>query len=210
MAFQQVPDTMIVQYVFDVAGSEAINDLYIFDTGGSITQADVDAVAAAAETGWTDHIKSRTPTDARLNHIFVQSLDEENGVSAFLLVDEAGTNVNAFNPMNVAALTKFRGAGGGLPTHGWVFFPFVRETDSNLSGQLDSGAVGDFNSMWSGVLADLTGVTDMSHVIVSRYNKALVPTPPHKRTVAVTNFVNAIQTRQLVGSQRDRRAGIGS
>jgi len=206
VAFQRVPDTISITYKTKYT---SLTQLYFmtmyFAQLGGWNDADIDTALAAAVTAWNTNLDAQTPTSAELSTVQAVNLDSEFGYSPVTTVANVGAMAGTTLPPNCAAYIKFTCASSGAPREGGVFFPYILESECDSAGNLSGSALtldDDFSAIATAIEASVTNVT---HVVPSRFSKTAVPTPPHKRTVAVVNNVASYSIRPVIASQRDRR-----
>jgi hypothetical protein len=233
MAFQPVPNTASVTLFFEgtgggiLSGCEAQSAFYVNRDAGVWNAAAVQELADYTFEWWDAGknagaaLKASVANDWVLRRIIAKDLEAENGTSYVLTANAVGTRNGDAVPPNCPMWIKFVGESGSLPKDGGVFLPVGIETD--LDGTFFTGAfataVQQLVTDWRTDLNDpgAGGVVDWAHVIVSRSQStnddvkdaraalraAIAAT---RRATAVVNNVTSIAARELLGSQRDRRA----
>lgn len=228
-----MPDTASVTLNFVgtgggiLSGCEAQTAFYVRDTVTGWPAGSLQDLADYTFEWWDagknagSALKASVANDWVLSTIVAKDLEVVNGTTATVTANAVGTRNGDAVPPNCPMWVKFIGSAGNLPKDGGVFLPVGIETD--LDGTFFAGAfktsVQQLVTDWRVDLNDPTagGQADWAHVIVSRsmstnddvkdaraaLRAAIAAT---RRATAVTNTVTSVAARELIGSQRDRRA----
>lgn len=235
MAFQPVPDTASLTWFFEgvsggtLTGCEAQMQVYVRDEAAPDPWlAPQLALLAAYGRDWYDLGKNagtafKTSVSAQwvLRRVVARDLQVAGGAASILQPNLVGTKAGDPVPPSVPMWCKFTCASGAPPKDGGTFLPVGTETD--LDGTFFSGTfVGVVQQQIEDFRADLNdplsgGFVSWAHVVPSKYastndnvknarealRQAIAAT---RRATALTNTVEVVECRELVGSQRDRRA----
>jgi hypothetical protein len=208
MTFQEVPNTCECRLFSRYTGEERFyENVFYMHKAGAWTDANVTTLAARVLSAVDHTLTNIVPDSAQYFKGAARDLTDEFGFA-----DEDAYEVDGlvadqtWLPPNNAAFMRFIGTGGFAPREGGCFHPFVQEADVSDIGRLTGGAITAYADAWTDYLdAVAASVSGVSHVIVSRFNKHLYPTPPHLRPVGIVNERASINTRPVISSQRDRR-----
>lgn len=210
MAFQAVPFTAEVRYSF----AQDLNDrlmqcilYYRRNAGWDVTS--LTALMTQSVNSFGAVMTDQYPESCRLSGLEVRDLSTEFGLQldASALLPVVGANTGEFASPNNAALVRFI-ANAPPPRRGGIYWPFVPEASITEIGELTSGYRAALESDVVSWVSGPESVSASDHVIVSRYNKASVPAPPHARPVGVVANVTTVSVVRRVASQRDRRATL--
>lgn len=204
MAFQPVPNTASFRliHVYDSVNA-LINTIHVRDTVNPWGATKLSNTATRIGDAWRDNMLPLLANTVVFDR--VDAADEGAEFGQRLSVEYNTTGSLAGNPLSpmVCQLVKLTGSPGSAPRQGRLF----------ISPATEDVATNDvFTAAYrTSVLAAMTAVdsaistlfVNEAWVIVSRFLNGA------KRATAVTNTIAARTARNIVASQRDRRAGVG-
>jgi hypothetical protein len=203
MAKQLVPDTAMFRLEHRGASNQDVfNLLYVRNIVSPWTASNLGAMAATIGNAWRDEVMPLLSSSLTFDKVYYEDLGADPGLSGETEYDEAGGDVaQPISVMN-AALAIFSCEPGALPKKGHLFISGLT-TASSSGSSLDSTFRTDLATALEVVNDQIAGGAN-AQVRVSRFlNNA-------KRAEGVTNQINTIGVRLIMGAQRDRRAGEGS
>lgn len=233
MAFQPVPGTAQIAFKFSgtpsgaLEGAKAQFNLYVESQGVPWAQPTLDLLADFAEDWYTAGKGTPAVSLASLISgawtcvdLSAKDLSVANGIVANKGNIGPGTRSLDPVPPSAPAWSKFIGATGALPADGGCFLPAGCEPDLvgddwvvtfrndvntcliQFMQEIDVVASGG-NAVWRLVIVSRSLTTDDSvRQARAQLREAIAAT---RRATALVNPVVSIQTRLLIGSQRDRR-----
>lgn len=208
LAFQPVPDT--ASFLVKMSDNNLVeyrNKFYVRNTLLGWNAARLSAVATTIGNGWRDQIMPKLAIAAEFSGVDARDEGAEFGAQTTVPYNVVGAQAGEQMTGAVCLLLRLGGTSGGAPRKGRMFIsPFV---EGQISGDTSAGTLAaDLLAGFDAINASIAGGGD-SWVIVSRFSKAAVPAPPHKRAVALSNSIATRGIRTLIAMQRDRRTGEG-
>lgn len=212
MPFQEVPLTAsfrVIGHAFTGA-VEIVNTFYVEKVTGTWDSSALTDIAEAIGNQWRDELVPLLATTYIFDRVDARDESEEFGNE--ITAEYNATGGGSAVPLSASAcmLCNMTGEAGAAPRRGRLFISPFGEGD--IAGDLwDATLAGNVQV----AIQDMPGVIATANpscrmVLVSRYSKSAVPTPPHKRTVAVVNQIASFEVPQKLAIQRDRRTGEGS
>lgn len=203
MAFQPVTDTVQLCWRFRLFGQQ-IQCCIGLVTPDPITETTLDNLTASAVNSYAAVIAPTMPQAVSLNSIYARSLETEvapqsedtNGG-----VPIPGTVVDTIEDAQAAFILAFGSGQTGRSTRGRIYIPGVSAT-ATTNGEVTVPTATAVATAWVDHIEDIEGLT-YTHSVVSRVTNGV------RRPTGVTFTVNNYAVRALIGSQRNRRPGIG-
>lgn len=212
MPYQPVPDTALFRIITQAFGgaTEWVNDIYVRNTVLGWNAVHLAATGTVIGNTWRDDLMPEMCDDHVFDKVECRDLGVEFGSVTDVEYNTAGSSSAAPLTGALAIYVEFHGSGGAPPRRGGNFVSGLGE-DAIAGDQWGAGTTANvqtaYQNITSAIQAQLNGD---AMVIVSRYSKNAVPTPPHKRDEAVTNTIASFEAHERVATQRDRRVGEGS
>lgn len=187
-------------------------------SGGAITNAQANDLAAATAGAWSTHLASLCIPAVALNEVVITDLTTTSSARGIWTGSTVGTRSGAELPINDVALLNFtlnRRYRGGKPR---TYNPWGAQPDLTSSQKWGSSFITECETKWAAFVAEWQAFSEGSMVIGSQANVsyysgfASVQNPVTKRwsnipTPRVAPVVDVIVTTTLnpiVGSQRRR------
>lgn len=203
MAFQIVPDTAQVCLRFNWLAIPMQVCVY-YRTIAAITETLLQALVDELMDAYIADVADVVVSSVTLREIWARSLESE--------VAPQATNNNGGTPVpgtisdtvensGEAFVFGFNSGKTGRSSRGRVYLPGVSVTATN-EGQVTNATIINNGPVWTAFFL-VPETLDWTHVIVSRYHEGAA------RAEGVTQDVTTYYMTNLIGSQRNRRVGIG-
>lgn len=212
MAFQEVPDTASFRVLMVQTNTlvQMVNTIYVRNTVLGWTNTHLATTGAVIGDAWRDEVMPELQNTVTLDAVECEDQGEEFGNQQRVEYNTAGSVAGTPLTLAAAIFTKLNGDGGSAPRRGGLYISGFGEADLTID-TWDSTRTANIQAALQAISSALAAQANGdAWVIVSRFSKSAVPTPPHKRTVAVTNTIASFDTKEFLATQRDRRTGIGS
>lgn len=197
-----VPNTAKVDWIFSTPGGVAMNSLY-FEKGSALTEADLTAIAAAAEDAWESQISSIAATTVSLDRTVVTDLTTDSSGQVTDPGGISGGNSSEQLPDNSTVAISFRSALRGRSFRGRVFHVGLNVDNVANDSIGPSNATIFATKYQAAVDAIAASVSGLTHVVVSLCHDNTW------RTTGVTTPVTSIQVDPILDSMRNRLPGRG-
>jgi hypothetical protein len=203
---QIVPDTAKLDLRFFLMDIPVQVSFYARDVVLPWTLATLELFKDDVRAAWLTDVHPLLSDTLRLESERVEDLGADPGIVLEFVENPLinGGDANPSTPGSLAAYTKLVGTPGGVPRKGGLFIPGLTEPNvqlNNLAGTFRQ----DLQDALDVVAGDINSGS-RAQVIVSRYSGTDEETgKPVPRAEGITNTVDDILVRALVGSQRDRR-----
>jgi hypothetical protein len=211
MAFIPVPDTLLVEIIYEQAGQTIENTMYFEKTDGWLL-ADVISFLAALRTTVEEELMPLLHTSIALVRLVATLLDAVDALSFTNTVSPpvAGSDNGDPLPNGNAYVITFLTAGRGRSNRGRNYIAGlnsnVMANANNVSTAFRTGLLSAYDTI--NALAIATGV-DM--VVVSRFSGVDGAGKPIPRATGVTSIITGFTTFDtIVDSQRRRLPGRGA
>jgi hypothetical protein len=204
MTFQTVPDTASFTLIGEQFTTEPIvNTIYVRNTLTPWTATTLSAMAATIGNAWRDQMCPQLSNSYVFDRVEWRDEGAEFGVSGVTEYNTTGGKTGAAMTGAICALARLICDPGAAPRKGHLFISPLTEpqVNGNAVEETDRAAI---ETALDSINTSITGGGN-AWVVVSRYSKGSVPTPPHKRAVAVTNPVADRVVRTEIGLLRPRR-----
>lgn len=200
MPFQPIPDTASFRFVFDRGGDfTAINTFYVRDVTGPWTAAALSSLAADLETWWSANLRGLVSSALTLREIVARDESQEFGAQVVDSAALAGTRGDQLAASIASAVIQWTGDGGGAPRRGFTHHIGLIETDG-AGDSWEATTLGQLEDAYTSLAPAIeASQVSAAQVIVSRFANGL------KRPSAVTNTLQDVKARSVIGSQQRRR-----
>lgn len=202
MAFIPVPNTAMVELVFNCDGQVCENTLYFAnDVGWDIPS--MNSLASKIAGWWNVEYRVFQSNLCQLTAIKVTDLETQfaPGIEYVTGLPAAGGAASEIMPNNVTVATTFLTDLRGRSYRGRNYFVGIT-TDAVNGNSISSVTAGLFQDMYA-ALPTYLDPEDGDHVVVSRYSGNA------PRVTGVTTPVTGYRTEQTIDSQRRRLPGRG-
>lgn len=197
-----VPNTAKVDLIFDTNGGVAMNSFY-FEKGSALTEADLTAIATAAEDAWEADIAPGVAEAITLNRTVVTDLTTDSSGQVVNPGGISGSNSGGSLPDNVTIAVSLRSALRGRSFRGRVFHVGLPASDVDGDSISDAHAA-EFVTAYQAFKDDVeAAVSGITMVVVSLCHDNTW------RTTGVTTPITSIQVDTKLDSQRLRLLGRG-
>jgi hypothetical protein len=193
-------------------------------SGGPVTQADLQAIANAANGPFTSGLKQDFGTDVIFSTITVQDLSTNTGLVAIATPGNAGQATGNTLEAGTAVHLRFKIGAHYRGGHPGIYLPPSVVSNVTEPASWSSGFQTTVSGHFTSLVAGLTGtsvssISALAHCVVSYYKGPYAnPDPsvwapknvPKYRPTPMVFPVTAITCTPLIGSQRRRRQATGA
>lgn len=184
-------------------GQPVVNRFGVQDIDSSPMAGSV--VALHVKTGWIDNILPVMSEKYVFEDVRVVNFASPP-VEAMLDGDATeGGVAGEMSPGNVAVCASFRTGFSGGSFRGRMYLGGVPLSpgDPDDPNHLATDFLTNYQNAMEAWYQDLID-DDLQPIVISRYNKAAVPTPPHKRTTPILVGITSVSVNSRLDSQRRR------
>lgn len=205
MAKQLVPDVAEARLFFTASEKPCQMSIYARNTSDPWTLDNLADYGASLRT-WVDSYLSVLSNAHTYVGMSINDLgaDPGNTFEDIEATPVQGDVAEPALPNNVALKATFVGGQNAYPRRGGVYL--LPPTEAQVGGNFTTTTFETAIEAIMQILIDEVSAPILGRalVIVSRYNKALYPTPPHKRPEGVSNTVASITVKRRMDTQRRR------
>jgi len=203
MAFVPVPNTVMVELVWNQQGEITENTLY-FEGVAPPTATEMEDIAEQVVAWFAATYDDVVSTATSLTMVRVTDLTTQSspGIEYVTGLPDAGANADAPLPNNVTATVKFLTALRGRSFRGRNYI--VGMTESQVNGNLiDAANANAWTSRYANLATNIAAL-GFDHVVVSRISGGV------ERTTGLTTPVTGYTMDLVIDSQRRRLPGRGN
>ncbi|MGH2669964.1 MAG: hypothetical protein ACRDH5_12775 [bacterium] len=219
MGFQPVPDTAEVILEFSRGPDPATADWVVVnrhhwrDTVVPWNAANLTGLVNDILAWWNANLRPLTAANLRLFRIKATDLNAEFGAVIENFPNSPGTYGIVEAVAIQCAVVQWRGDPGGTPRRGRTYFGGLTE-DRVVGDAIDGVATAALQAAYE-QLALVDGVGTAALVLVSRFQGTFLQSHPDgtitreptPRAAGVTNTIDTVAVRDVIGSQERRRRG---